>query len=92
VLEVSPQTQLAQLSQEIGQAIQACQYTIESRPFRAHLTLGRIKQPQGIHLEFLSKMNLPELEAIAVEEAVLFRSEPQADGSKYTPIVKIALI
>jgi 2'-5' RNA ligase len=91
VLDVLPQEELAHLSQLIGQGLKAAQYEIEDRPFRAHLTLGRIKQPQGLKLNFLSECEMPEFENIEVGEVVLFRSEPQDQGSKYTVIEKLAL-
>lgn len=91
VLDVKPQDELGMLSGLIGEGIKAANYPIESRPFRAHLTLGRIKQPQGMSLSFLDEMQSAELEKIAVNEVVLFRSEPQADGSKYTILEKLAL-
>lgn len=91
VLEVLQQDHLLKLSQVLGEAIQATGYAIEERPFRAHLTLGRIKQPQGMSLSFISDCPLPDFEPIQLEEVVLFRSEPQPDGSKYTVLERIAL-
>ena len=92
VLEVIPQDELTILSQLIGEGIKDTHYEIESRPFRAHLTLGRIKQPQGINLSFLSGISAPEIEKITVDEVVLFRSEPQPEGSEYTVIERLPLI
>lgn len=92
VLEVAPQEQLANLSGLIGQGITDGDYQIESRPFRAHLTIGRIKQPQGINLSFLSEFKSAEVEDITMEEIVLFRSEPQPEGSQYTVLEKISLV
>lgn len=91
VLNVLQQESLLQLSELIGEAIKASEYPIESRPFRAHLTLGRIKQPQGMSLSFLEDCSPPEFEAIDVEEVILFRSEPHSDGSKYSVLERVAL-
>lgn len=91
VLDVAPQEDLLKLSARIGEGIQAANYEIEHRPFRGHLTLGRIKQPQGISLAFLNACDIPEFESLAVHEVVLFRSEPQPDGSAYTVLERIAL-
>ena len=90
VLEVLPQDQLGLLSSVIGQAITKSNYAIETRPFRAHLTLGRIKLPQDMHLTFLTEIPPPVLD-LDVSEVVLFRSEPELHGSKYTVIDRIAL-
>jgi len=53
--------------------------------------LGRIKHTQGIHLEFLSEVEAPLINPPVIEEIMLFRSEPQPDGSKYTVIDRIPL-
>lgn len=90
VLDLQPQEDLALLSGLIGHGIRACNYETETRPFRAHLTLGRIKHTQGVHLEFLSEVEKPNLRA-PVEEVVLFRSEPQPEGSMYTVIERVQL-
>lgn len=89
VLDVSPQAQLAELAEHIARGIRASNYAVEDRPFRAHLTLGRIKHPHGLNLSFLSECSDPGIESIDVHEVVLFRSEPQEDGSKYTVVEKL---
>ncbi|MBV9575202.1 MAG: RNA 2',3'-cyclic phosphodiesterase [Gammaproteobacteria bacterium] len=91
VFNIFPQDKLNLLSQAIGKGIVASHYEIEDRPFRPHLTLGRIKHTQGIHLQFLSEIALPKIENIPVNEVVLFRSEPQPEGSAYTPLERIAM-
>jgi len=91
VLDMTPQGELATLSGLIGEGIKASGYEIEGRPFRAHLTLGRIKQPQGMNLNFLSQCVVPEFARMDVGEVVLFRSEPQPEGSKYTVMERIQL-
>ena len=82
---------LTALSQLIGQGILASHYEIDTRPFKAHLTLGRIKHPQEANLSFLKDCMPPVLEAIDIKEVVLFRSEPQPEGSKYSVIERIQL-
>lgn len=91
VLDIAPQDELALLSKTIGKGIQSAQYEIENRPFRAHLTLGRIKCPQNVNLGFLSECPPQLTEQIEVNEIVLFRSEPQPEGSAYTVLEKINL-
>ena len=91
VLDVVPQEQLAELARRIGQGILATNYEIDDRPFRAHLTIGRIKHPHGLNLSFLSEFSNPNIEHVQVNEVVLFRSEPQEDGSMYTILEKLSL-
>lgn len=91
VLDILPQDDLVVLSRLVGDGIKATNYETEARAFRAHLTLGRIKQPQGINLGFLSDCDVPRLDKIEVSEVVLFRSEPQMEGSRYTVMERIAV-
>ena len=92
VLEIEQQDYLANISQLMGEGIKASHYDIENRPFRAHLTLGRIKQPRGVDLSFLSMASKPEMGEMEIKEAILFRSEPQPEGSKYTVLERIGFI
>jgi 2'-5' RNA ligase len=91
VLDIVPQDNLAMLSSLIGEGIKATHYEIEDRPFRAHLTLGRIKQPKDLKLNFLTECEVPEFEKVMINEVVLFRSEPQPEGSEYTVIERVGL-
>lgn len=91
VMDVLPQVGLAALSKRVGEGIQATGMAIEDRPFRAHLTLGRIKQPQGMSLSFLNEVPLPSVGEQRVGEVVLFQSEPEPQGSKYTPLARLSL-
>lgn len=91
VLNIMPQDELALLAAKVGRGIQSSQYEIEQRPFKAHLTIGRIKYAQSANLSFLSEFAAPDIEPIAVEEIVLFRSEPLPEGSVYTVLERIRL-
>jgi 2'-5' RNA ligase len=91
VIDIAPQDELARWSALIGKGIQAAGYDIETRSFRAHLSIGRIKTSQMTALSFLSSAAPPALGAIPVNEVVLFQSEPQPDGSRYIPLTRITL-
>lgn len=91
VLEVSPQDGLARLAEHIGVGMRAIGYAVEDRPFRGHLTLGRIKLPKDLDLRFLSEASVPDFGQIALSEVVLYRSEPRPEGSLYTEVAKITL-
>ncbi len=91
VLEVNPQEELRRLSQAIGRGMVATHYATEDRPFRAHLTLGRIKHTNHIHLKFLSELEVPSFEKFEVKEVVLFRSEPQPEGSHYVALERMVI-
>ncbi len=92
VLGIENQENLAVLSKLIGHGIQATNYTVEDRPFRAHLTLGRIKHVHNPHLKFLTEVGRPDVDEVMVDEVVLFRSDPQPDGSRYLVLERIDLL
>lgn len=90
VFDVLPQDVLTELSEEIGQGIEAAGYETEDRRFRAHMTLGRIKH-QSVKLKFLEEVDLLDIDPITIDEVVLFRSEPTPTGSQYLPLERIGL-
>ena len=59
----------------------------EDRSYRPHLTIARIRRPEGArHLAGAHlQMNFPTTE-IELNDLILFRSELSPKGSKYTPI------
>ena len=91
VVDVIPQAALTQLSALIGNGIKKIGYEIESRPFRAHMTIGRIKTAQMNSLNFLADVEPPMVGEIDIDEVVLFQSEPHPEGSRYIPLQRIAL-
>ncbi len=91
VLTVTQQSFLAELSALIGRGIVNAAYEIENRPFKAHLTLGRIKHVQDTNLSFLNECKPQAITGMEIGEVVLFRSEPRPDGSSYIPMERIIL-
>jgi 2'-5' RNA ligase len=91
VLEIGPQDLLSEISHLVGRGILGTNYEIDDRPFRAHLTLGRIKHPHGLNLSFLSDLSNPGIENIEIGEIALFRSQPQEEGSMYTVLERLEL-
>lgn len=91
VLDVTPQQPLADLSVKIGEGIKLAGYKTEDRAYKAHLTIGRIKNARGVDLSFLSEFTLPAIEPIPLNKVMLFRSEPKPEGSQYTVLDEIAL-
>jgi 2'-5' RNA ligase len=86
-LGLEPAAPLQELAAAVERSCAAEGFTAEERPFRAHLTLGRIK---GRSFPTVAALALPAAE-FAVEEAVLFRSELSSAGSRYTPLERIRL-
>lgn len=90
VLDITPQAELTMLAHKIGAGILHSAYPTHERPFHGHLTIGRIKHT-GVNLSFLADAELPALGKINIEAVILFRSEPQSDGSKYSVLARMIL-
>ena len=87
-LEVGPEAQLSGLAAAVECGTAACGFESEDRPFRAHLTLGRVKQGRGPATQGL---RVPEGTTSPVGDVVLFRSELERSGASYTPLERMEL-
>ena len=65
----------------------------EDRPFRAHLTLGRIKESRGLSgiSEALTKHNAFAAGEFGCKELILFQSRLLQQGSVYTKLAEFPL-
>jgi 2'-5' RNA ligase len=86
-LGLEPTAPLVELAAAIERAVIAEGFPPEERPFRAHLTLGRVK---GRSFPSVAALAPPAAE-LKVEQAVLFRSELSPGGSRYTPLERVPL-
>jgi 2'-5' RNA ligase len=83
---------LVQLASAVDRACANLGFEPESRPFRAHLTLARVKKPpRGDLNELLAPLRERTLGSEAAEEVVLFQSELQATGARYTALARAEL-
>jgi 2'-5' RNA ligase len=87
-LEVGPEERLAELAAGIERGVVEAGFEPEERRFRAHLTLGRTK---GSRPPATRGLAVPDGTACEVEEVVLFRSELQRSGARYTPLERAPL-
>lgn len=87
-LHIPPHELISRLVTQIGQGIVALNYAIETRPFRAHITLGRFNYSLRHDAKDFPKAIL---EDIAVKEIILYHSEPTNRGSSYNVLGRIAL-
>ena len=79
---------LGKLQKLVEDAMVPFGFAPEDRPFRPHLTLGRVKGRQ--HMRALQDALLArqafETEAFDVVEVVLYKSELRPEGARYTPL------
>lgn len=88
VLALEPRAPLAALAGAVERGVVAAGLPPESRPFRGHLTLGRLR---GRRLPTVTAAVTPGRHPFPVREAVLFQSRPGPGGSQYTALERIAL-
>lgn len=87
-LELAPPEPLAELAAAVERGVVEAGFEPEGRPFRAHLTLGRVR---GRKAPATRGLAVPEGTRCPVAEVVLFRSELGRGGSKYTPLERMKL-
>ena len=85
---------LAGLAREVDQALTGLGFPAEKRPFRPHLTLGRVRSGRnkaGLIEGILGLADFkgPEFRA---RELILFRSELKPSGAVYTPLERIPFL
>lgn len=80
---------LEKLAQDIDQCLsERLGFAPETRPFRAHLTLGRVKQGQG---DFINEFAGIDLGTCVINEVVLYQSVLQRSGAEYRALARIPL-
>jgi 2'-5' RNA ligase len=78
------------LAEEIDRAVSSLGFEREARPFRPHLTLGRVRSPRGLRDLSQALLTPAEQPAVptswAVNEIELIRSELRPSGPVYTTL------
>ncbi len=81
-------TALARVARKLDGAAARIGVPREKRPFHAHVTLGRLREPARVALE---RAACPEVSAFSVEEVVLYESRLSPAGSRYVPLARVPL-
>lgn len=80
--------ELANLQRLVSDALRRIGYQPEQRPFSAHLTLGRLREPADV--EFLTGVEFRS-SVFTVERLVLFRSVLAPEGPQYSVLGEFRL-
>lgn len=85
--------QLAALAGAIDRALGPLGFPPEARPFRGHLTIGRVRSPRGGAelVAALRAAGAPHLGTWTAPEVVLYESRLRATGAVYVPVSRHAL-
>jgi len=82
-----PSGQLSALQSKFENECAAEGFEKENRAYRPHLTIARLRKPEGARSLADAHLKLPfEMIQIDLTELVIFRSELSSKGSRYTPI------
>jgi RNA 2',3'-cyclic 3'-phosphodiesterase len=78
------------LQQAVEEAMVQLGFKREERPFKPHLTIGRVKGRQHLRVlqELLIERQSFKAEAFDVAELVLYKSELRPEGARYTPLFR----
>ena len=85
---LAPEAPLAALARAVEAAAVRAGFPAEPRAFRAHLTLGRVRDRAHPAVAAAGAL---EPAPFAVREVVLYRSELLPEGALHTPVERIAL-
>ena len=79
---------LAKLARKLEAAGKGVGAPRERRPFHAHLTLARLREPRRVPIERLPG---PDSGGFSVEEVVLYESRLSSSGASYSPLARLPL-
>jgi RNA 2',3'-cyclic 3'-phosphodiesterase len=84
---------LSALAGAVDRALQPLGFEPESRPFRAHLTIGRVRSPRGLGglAARLQEAQTPAVSAWRIDRIQLVRSDLRPIGPEYTSLGSFAL-
>jgi 2'-5' RNA ligase len=85
--------ELAELAAAIERALGPLGFPSEARPFRGHVTIGRVRSPRGRErlANAVTTAAALELGAWKVREAVLYRSHLRPGGAVYEALARLPL-
>jgi len=88
-----PTGALTQLAGNIDEALGTLGFPREERSFSPHLTVGRVKSPDGIEAvcQKLNALSFAPM-TFSPSELVVMRSDLRSDGAVYTPQKRIELL
>ncbi len=83
---------LKEAAHGVESACRECGFGKSDKPFSAHLTIGRIKNPRGLE-PFIRQLEKTEFVSAEfdIDHVTIFKSDLSPRGPKYTPLTEIKL-
>lgn len=87
-VEIDQSAPLTHLAKQIDTTVVSCEFKEELKPFRPHLTLGRIKylESRTRFCNIVEALNEKEYQTVDIAEFILYESVLKPDGPIYKPI------
>ena len=84
---------LGRIQARLEKALQPLGFAPGKRPFRPHLTLGRIKDRRGLQnlVDALASLDVPEFNSFDADEIILYKSDLRPTGAIYTKLHRMPL-
>jgi RNA 2',3'-cyclic 3'-phosphodiesterase len=91
---IKPSENLLQLNETVMKGLKELMIKLEERPFKPHLTLGRIKHvnDKEILRTLTEKFENSEIQIVHVNEVILYESILMVSGPVYKPLAKYSLL
>ncbi|WP_058498103.1 RNA 2',3'-cyclic phosphodiesterase [Legionella gratiana] len=90
-LVVEPHDILCKLASTIAQSLNSLNYPIESRHFRGHMTIGRLRHNQHKKQKLLSQIQLENIPPITIDNIYLIESKLGQERTTYTTLTEFPL-
>ena len=88
-----PSGKLSELQRQLENECAKEKFEKEDRAYRPHLTIARLRKPEGAKLLADAHLNMHfEPAEITLSELIVFRSELSSKGSRYTAVSKHELL
>ena len=90
-LALEPAGPVSALAAAVESGVRAAGWPAEERPFRPHVTLGRVRRGRRGSSDLVTASVTPPSQAWEVREIVLLQSQLSPGGSRYAPLERIPL-
>ncbi|MDH3964537.1 MAG: RNA 2',3'-cyclic phosphodiesterase [Deltaproteobacteria bacterium] len=84
---------LTRIQARVENALEPLGFVREKRPFRPHLTIGRVKDHRKLQalIDAMAELKIPEFDSFDVTEIILYKSDLRPTGAIYTKLHRMSL-
>ena len=79
---------LSQIQARVENALEPLGFAREKRPYRPHLTIGRVKDRSRLQplIDAMATLDVPEFNSFDADEIILYKSDLRPTGAIYTKL------